>query len=232
MYYGYYYDFTYILVIIACLITLGAQVLVNSRYAKYKKQKNSTGMSGYDTARKILDTNGLTDIDIVRVSGTLSDHYDPVKRKISLSDDIFEGKSIASVAVAAHECGHALQDKEGYVFLKIRHKIVPTVNLCSKLGYFVIFLGFLFGYFEMAMIGFILLCAILVFQLVTLPVEFNASHRAMIQLKKLDIVDERGNEGAKRMLGAAAMTYVASLASTLLQLLRMLLLILSRRRDD
>lgn len=232
MYYGYYYDFTYILVIIACLITLGAQVLVNSRYAKYKKQKNSTGMSGYDTARKILDTNGLTDIDIVRVSGTLSDHYDPVKRKISLSDDIFEGKSIASVAVAAHECGHALQDKEGYVFLKIRHKIVPTVNLCSKLGYFVIFLGFLFGYFEMAMIGFILLCAILVFQLVTLPVEFNASHRAMIQLKKLDIVDERGNEGAKRMLGAAAMTYVASLASTLLQLLRMLLLILNRRRDD
>ena len=117
------------------------------------------------------------------------------------------------------------------MFLRIRHKLVSTVNLCSKLGYLVVFIGFIFGYFEIAMIGFILLCAILLFQLVTLPVEFNASKRAMQQLRELNITDERGHSGVKKMLTAAAMTYVASLVSTLLQLLRMLLIILSRRRD-
>lgn len=232
MYYGYYYDPTYIFIVIGFLITLLAQAWVNGSYSKYKKIGNHRGISGREVARKILDANGLSNVKVVEVAGTLTDHYDPTKKQISLSTDIYRDSSVASMAVAAHECGHAIQDKVGYTFLRIRHKIVPTVNLCTKLGYFVIFIGFLFGFFEIAMIGFILLCAILLFQLVTLPVEFNASKRAKEQLKQLEIADERGNSGVRNMLTAAAMTYVASLASTLLQLFRMLLIILSRRRDD
>lgn len=232
MYYGYYYDPTYIFIVIGFLITLLAQAWVNGSYSKYKKIGNHRGISGREVARKILDANGLSNVKVVEVAGTLTDHYDPTKKQVNLSTDIYRDSSVASMAVAAHECGHAIQDKVGYTFLRIRHKIVPTVNLCTKLGYFVIFIGFLFGFFEIAMIGFILLCAILLFQLVTLPVEFNASKRAKEQLKQLEIADERGNSGVRNMLTAAAMTYVASLASTLLQLLRMLLIILSRRRDD
>lgn len=232
MYYGYYYDPTYIFIVIGFLITLLAQAWVNGSYSKYKKIGNHRGISGREVARKILDANGLSNVKVVEVAGTLTDHYDPTKKQVSLSTDIYRDSSVASMAVAAHECGHAIQDKVGYTFLRIRHKIVPTVNLCTKLGYFVIFIGFLFGFFEIAMIGFILLCAILLFQLVTLPVEFNASKRAKEQLKQLEIADERGNSGVRNMLTAAAMTYVASLASTLLQLFRMLLIILSRRRDD
>lgn len=233
MYYGYYFDPTYVFVIIAFIITLWAQVWVDGSYRKYKKVDSNSGMSGKDVARKILDANGLQDVKVTEVSGTLTDHYDPTKKCVNLSTDIYRDRSVASIAVAAHECGHAIQDKVGYTFLRIRHKLVPTVNLCSRLGYLVIFIGFIFGFFEIAMMGFILLCAILVFQLVTLPVEFNASKRAKEQLKVLDITDNRGNSGVKNMLTAAAMTYVASLASTLLQLFRMLLIILnSRRRDD
>lgn len=232
MYYGYYFDPTYFLVIIAFVITVGAEAWVNGSYRKYKKISSNSRMSGKEVARKILDANGLSNISVVEVCGTLTDHYDPTKKQVCLSTDIYRDSSIASLAVAAHECGHAIQDKVGYSFLRIRHRLVPTVNLCSKLGYLVIFIGFLFGLFEIAMIGFLLLCAILVFQLVTLPVEFNASKRAKEQLKILNITDERGNDGVYKMLLAAAMTYVASLASTLLQLLRMLLIIVGSRRND
>lgn len=232
MYYGYYYDPTYVLVIIGFFITVLAQTWVNSSYSKYKKINNNEGMTGREVARKILDENGLANVSVAEVSGNLTDHYDPTKKQVNLSTDIYRDSSIASIAVAAHECGHAIQDQVGYSFLRIRHRLVPTVNLCSKLGYLVIFIGFIFGFFEIAMIGFILLCAILLFQLVTLPVEFNASKRAMEELKRLNIADTNSQSGVKKMLSAAAMTYVASLASTLLQLLRMLLIILSRRRDD
>ena len=232
MYYGYYYDPTYLLVIIGFLITLGAQILVNSRYSKYKKIKNTKSITGYDVARKILDNNQLQNIDIVKVSGDLSDHYDPTKKIVRLSNDIFDGTSIAAMAVASHECGHAIQDKEGYALLRIRSKIVPTVNFCSKLGYVVIAIGLLFGFYEVAMIGFILLCAILLFQLITLPVEFNASKRAKEQLMALQMSEDRDDTGVKNMLTAAAMTYVASLTSTLLQMFRMFLIINSNRRDD
>ena len=230
MYYSY-YDWTYILVIIASLITLLAQACVNSNYNKYKKV-NNIGLTGKEVARKILDANGLSDIEVLEVAGTLTDHYDPAKKCVSLSTDIYKDSSIASIAVSAHECGHAIQDKVGYPFLRIRHKLVPTVNLCSKLGYVVIFIGLLLGTYNLAMFGLILLCAILLFQLVTLPVEFNASKRAMEQIRILNLTDEISNNGVKSMLTAAAMTYVASLASTLLQLLRMLLIISSRRHDD
>lgn len=232
MYFGYSYDWTYILVIIGSIITLIAQAFVTSNYNKYKQRGNNLGITGSEVARKILDYNGLRDVKVVETAGTLTDHYDPTKKCVNLSTDIYKDTSIASIAVAAHECGHAIQDKVGYVFLRIRHMLVPTVNLCSKLGYVVIFIGLLFGTFKLAMIGLLLLGAILLFQLVTLPVEFNASKRAMEQLRELNLTNEIDQNGVNSMLGAAAMTYVASLASTLLQLLRLFIIISSRRSDD
>ena len=232
MYYSYYYDSTYILVIIAFFITMFAQIWVNSSYNKYKHRDSNRGIKGYEVARKILDANGLNDIKVQEVAGSLTDHYDPTKRCVNLSTDIYKDSSVASIAVAAHECGHAIQDKVGYTFLRIRHKLVPTVNFCSKMGYFVIVIGLIFGSFNLAMIGLILLGAILLFQLVTLPVEFNASKRAMEQLRALQLANDIDQNGVRSMLTAAAMTYVASLASTLLQLFRMLLIITSRNRDE
>ena len=229
MYYG--IDYTYIFVIIGAIITMLAQGLVTGRYNKYKKMDASKSYRGKDIARKILDANGLQKVKVQEVSGTLTDHYDPSKKTVNLSTDIYEGNSISSVAVAAHECGHAIQDKVGYKFLRIRHKLVPTVNICTKLGYVVIMIGLLAGVFNVAMIGLILVGAILLFQLVTLPVEFNASSRAKKQLKELNLVNETDSTGISDMLFAAALTYVAALASSILQVLRLLLMILGRRRD-
>lgn len=229
MYYG--IDYTYIFVIIGAIITMLAQGLVTGRYNKYKKMDASKNYRGKDIARKILDANGLQKVKVQEVSGTLTDHYDPSNKTVNLSTDIYEGNSISSVAVAAHECGHAIQDKVGYKFLRIRHKLVPTVNICTKLGYVVIMIGLLAGVFNVAMIGLILVGAILLFQLVTLPVEFNASSRAKKQLKELNLVNETDSTGISDMLFAAALTYVAALASSILQVLRLLLMILGRRRD-
>ena len=229
MYYG--IDYTYIFVIIGAIITMLAQGLVTGRYNKYKKMDASKNYKGKDIARKILDANGLQKVKVQEVSGTLTDHYDPSNKTVNLSTDIYEGNSISSVAVAAHECGHAIQDKVGYKFLRIRHKLVPTVNICTKLGYVVIMIGLLAGIFNVAMIGLILVGAILLFQLVTLPVEFNASSRAKKQLKELNLVNETDSTGISDMLFAAALTYVAALASSILQVLRLLLMILGRRRD-
>ena len=140
-----YYD---ILIFIGLGISLIAQIVVTTSYSKYKKIQNSKDITGFETARKILDENGLQNIMILETKGNLSDHYDPTRKVIKLSTDIYHGTSIASASVAAHECGHAIQDKVGYTFLRIRHSLVPTVNLCSKLGYLVVFIGFLFGFFE------------------------------------------------------------------------------------
>ena len=224
-------DWTYIFVIIGAGITLLAQALVTGRYQQYKKIDASGGKSGRDIARKILDANGLENVKVQEVAGTLTDHYDPTNKTVNLSTDIYGDSSIASIAVAAHECGHAIQDKVGYTFLRIRHKMVPTVNLCSKLGYVVIFIGLIAGLFNVAVIGLILLGAILVFQLVTLPVEFNASSRAKKQLIELGLVNESDSSGVSSMLFAAALTYVAALASSILQILRLFLMI-SGRRDN
>lgn len=235
-YYGYNYSTSYVigylLVFIGFIITVGAQVLVSSNYSKYKKIKSSNGIRGSEVARKILDENGLGHVKVVSVRGKLTDHYDPREKVVRLSNDIYNGDSIASVAVASHECGHAIQDKEGYRFLRIRSGIIPLVNICDRLGYFVIFLGLILGYFNLAIFGFILLCSILVFQLVTLPVEFNASKRAKVEIDKLNLADRGTQDGVKNMLFAAAMTYVASVANTIMQLLRMLLIILDRRDRD
>ena len=230
--YGYYYDPTYILVIIGAIITLIAQIGVKGSYSKYKRINASKMITGHEVARRILDANGLENVQIKEVAGTLSDHYNPSDKTVNLSTDIYKDSSIASIAVAAHECGHAIQDKVEYKLLRFRHSIIPTVNICSKLGYIVVVIGLLFGSFNLAMIGLFLLCTILVFQLVTLPVEFNASRRAKEELIKLNLVDQKDTSGVKSMLFSAAMTYVASVANTLLQMLRMLLIILNSRRSD
>lgn len=221
-----YYD---ILIFIGLGISLIAQIIVTSSYSKYKKVLNSKDLTGYEVARKILDKNGLQDIMILETKGNLSDHYDPTRKVIKLSTDIYHGSSIASASVASHECGHAIQDKDGYKPMRIRSKIVPTVNICSKLGYIAIILGALFSY-QLIEIGIILLATILIFELITLPVELNASKRAMQQLDKLKLIENNDKGKAKSMLSAAAFTYIASLITSFLQILR-LVLMFSRRND-
>jgi hypothetical protein len=221
---------SWILMIISVLITLGAQIYVNYAYGKYKTINNSKGLTGFDVARTILDNNGLKSIYITETSGMLSDHYDPTKRVVKLSKEIYRGKSIASISVAAHEVGHALQDKDGYSFLKFRMFIFPLVNFASKFGYIAIFIGFIFSVINLIWTGIGLLFFILLFQLVTLPVEFNASRRAIIELNKNNLLNSDETSGSKSMLKAAAMTYVAGVATTLLELLRLILMVSGR--DD
>ena len=216
-----------IIYLVSFLITLIAQIFVSSSYSRYKKILNSKDNTGYDTARKILDKNNLEDVMILETKGNLTDHYDPTRKVIRLSTDIYHGSSIASVAVAAHECGHAIQDKENYKPMRIRSKIVPTVNLCTKLGYLAIVIGAIFSY-KLMEIGIILLLALLAFQLITLPVEFNASSRALKELKKLKLLDSEEIPNAKSMLSAAAFTYVAAMLSTLLEILRYVLIFTDR----
>lgn len=221
-----YYD---ILIFIGLGISLIAQIIVTTSYNKYKKILNSKELTGYEVARKILDKNGLQDIMILETKGNLSDHYDPTRKVIKLSTDIYHGSSIASASVASHECGHAIQDKDGYKPMRIRSKIVHTVNICTKLGYIAIILGAIFSY-RLIEIGIILLASILVFELITLPVEFNASKRALEELDKLKLIGNSEKGKAKSMLSAAAFTYVASLITSFLQILR-LVLMFSRRND-
>lgn len=229
MFYYYGFDPTYFLVIIGLVITIAAQIFVSTSYSKYKKVKTKSGLEGFEVARKILDSNGLTNVDIVEIRGELTDHYDPTRKVVRLSTDIFHGATVAAASVAAHECGHAVQDKEGYFFLRLRSSILPIVNISTKAGYIAIVLGLLFGYIELFWIGIILEMAILIFQLITLPVEFDASKRAGEFLKKEALIEKTEQDGSKKMLGAAAMTYVASVVSTLLQVLRLILI--ARDRD-
>ena len=225
----YYFDPTYVLVLIGLVITIVAQIFVSTSYSKYKKIKSKSRMEGFEVARKILDSNGLNDVDIVETRGELTDHYDPTRKVVRLSTDIFHGATVAAASVAAHECGHAVQDKEGYFFLRLRAAILPIVNISTKAGYIALMVGLIFGMIELFWVGIILELAILVFQLVTLPVEFDASRRAAEFLKQEALIEKEEQEGSKKMLRAAAMTYVASVVSTLLQILRLILI--ARDRD-
>ena len=213
-----------ILVILIILIPLIAQIGVSGNYRKYKKVKNTKELTGYDVARKILDENGLGDIYIVETRGELTDHYDPTKRVVRLSSDIYHGKTIAAMSVAAHECGHAVQDKDGYTFMRIRSAIFPIVNVATSISYWIILLGFLFELLDLIYIGIALTCLGLLFQIVTLPVEFDASKRAGVFLKEYNLATEDESKGVKKMLGAAAMTYVAGVLASALQILRLILL--------
>lgn len=220
----------YGLTIISIIITVLAQVFVEGAYSKYKKVRNEKGITGMQAARYVLDSNGLTDVKIEEVSGHLSDHYDPRDKTVRLSSEIYRGDSIASVSVACHECGHALQDKDGYLFMIIRHSLVPVVNFSSYAGYLAIMIGIFFGASSFIWLGILLEIVILVFQLVTLPVEINASKRALRELKQDNFFSNKELGKGKVMLGAAAMTYVASVATTLIQILRLVLMV-GRRND-
>ena len=221
----------YIFVILGILLipTL-AQFYIMATYKKYLKVDSSKNISGFEVARKILDENNLKDIHIVATGGTLSDHYDPSRGVIRLSNDIFEKNTISSVAVAAHECGHALQKKDGYFLMKIRTFLVPIVNFSSKIAYIVLIFGFLLEFARLIEIAIILMSAGVLFQLVTLPVEINASKRAKKELIRLNIINSDEENKVKNVLVAAALTYVAGLLSSLLELLRLVLIINGRRR--
>lgn len=227
----FYWDSTYILVIIAMLLSLFASFGVKSTFAKYQKLKTARGITGAEAARRVLDMNGLQHIGIERVSGELTDHFDPRSNVIRLSDSTYNDTSVAAVGVAAHEAGHAVQHATGYVPIKVRNAIVPVVNIGSQLAMPLFIIGLLLNFLNLAYAGVILFSFALVFQLVTLPVELNASSRAIKILDSSMLLYEDEIKPAKKVLKAAAMTYVAAVAATALQLLR-LLLILNRRRDD
>lgn len=218
------YFIIYGLTYVALFITLGAQLLINVRYNKYSKIKNERNITGEQTARMILDKNGLTNVKIEQVSGNLTDHYDPKTKTVRLSKNIYSKATIASTAVAAHECGHAIQDKENYTFLRIRSSLVPFVNISSYAGYISILLGLIFGALELVWVGIIFELVILLFQLITLPVEINASARALKELDNTHILNSKELKSSKKVLVAAASTYLASVASAIIQILRLILM--------
>ena len=226
----YYYDPTYILVIIAFALTLFASFGVKSTFAKYDKIKNTRGITGADAARRILSANGISNVRVEHTPGSLTDHFDPRTNVVRLSDATYNSSSVAAIGVAAHECGHAIQHSVGYAPIKVRNAIVPVVNIGNTLSMPLFFIGLVLGAYNLAYIGALLFGLVLVFQLVTLPVELNASRRALKILDEFDILGNSELKGAKKVLTAAAMTYVAAVAATALQLLR-LLTILNRRRD-
>ena len=221
----------YSLFFVSVIITLGAQIYVNSSYSKYSKVKTNHEETGEEVARRILDTAGLDDVVVFETSGLLSDHYDPRQKAVFLSSSNFNGTSIASVAVAAHECGHAIQHRDKYLFMNVRAALVPFVNISSYAGYFAILLGCLFGAINLIWIGILAECVILLFQVITLPVEFNASSRALIVLEKDNYLTKKELKGGKTVLTAAALTYVASVATTLIEVFRLILLFGGRRND-
>ena len=224
MYYSYTSVMNIVLYLVIILVPLFAQINVSASFSKYKKVDNKKKVTGFDVARKILDENGLEDIYIVETGGNLTDHYDPTRKVIKLSHDIFHGESIAAASVAAHECGHAIQDKVGYKFMRFRSLLVPVVNLVSSFSWIVILIGLLTEYFQIFIFGIGLISLGLLFQLVTLPVEFDASKRAKVELKRLKLIDNNEDSYVSKMLGAAALTYVAGVLTSILEIVRLLLL--------
>lgn len=214
----------FIIVILMLIIPVMAQINITTNYSKYKKIENKNKLSGFEVARKILDANGLNDVHIVEVKGNLTDHYDPRRKVVRLSTDIFHGETIASAAVAAHECGHAIQDKENYVYLRIRSMIVPMVNVTSYVAYIFILISFFLSEINLFWVAIFLMGFSIIFQLVTLPVEFDASKRANINLNKLSLLADEELTGTEMMLKSAALTYVASLLTSILEILRLIVM--------
>ena len=215
---------------LALIIPIIAQIYVTSNYNKYKRINNDKKMTGFDVARMILDKNGLNNMYVVETKGNLTDHYDPKRKTIKLSSEVFHGSSIAAMAVAAHEVGHALQDKEGYFFMRVRSFIYPIVNFGTKFAYIVLVIGLVANMMNLIWAGILLVGLGLLFQLVTLPVEFDASKRALKELESNIVVPGVDIKGTKSMLTAAAMTYVAGVLSSALEILR-LILIFTNNRD-
>lgn len=227
----FYFDRTYILVLIGIFISSIAQANIQRKFDKYKKIKTQKSITGFDAARYILSTNSYNDISIKKVGGSLSDYFNPINKEIALSETSMTDTSIASLAVAAHECGHVIQYKKGYIPLKIKSYIVPAVNLGSKLSFPLILLGIFLSMGKLISIGIFLFSFVLIFQIITLPVEFDASRRALKVLNESGMLVGVENDYAKDMLKAAALTYVAATISTALQFLRLWILF-GNRRDD
>lgn len=228
----YYFDPTYVLVLIGVVICLIASANVNSVMKKYSKVGNSTGLTGGEAARRILNNEGLYDVQVECLSEDSGDHYDPRTNTVRLSYSNYSGTSVTAVSVAAHECGHAIQHAQGYQPLNVRTAIVPVVNIGSRLGFPLILLGVLLSWnYVLIQIGIWAFSLSVIFQLVTLPVEFNASSRAIAKVDQYGLLSQTENDGCKKVLRAAALTYVAAAASSTLQLLRLILLY-GRRRSD
>lgn len=230
--FGFYWDPTLILVVIGALISMWASGRVQSTFNRYSRVGSRSGMTGAETARRILDSQGLYDVQIRSVRGNLTDHYDPRTRTVNLSQSVYGSTSVASVGVAAHECGHAVQHAQQYAPLNIRSALVPIANIGTNLSWPIIIIGLLLGMSPFLCLGILLFSLGVLFQLVTLPVEFNASSRAVTLLDRLGILQGEEVDGAKKVLKAAALTYVAAAAGTILQLLRMVILFGGRNNRD
>lgn len=228
---GFYFDPTYILIVIGAVITMLASAKVNSTYNKYKQVRSLSGMTGAEAARQILHSAGIYDVRVEHIAGNLTDHYDPRSRVLRLSDTVYGSTSVAAIGVAAHECGHAVQDQTGYLPLRLRGAFVPVANFGSAAAWPLILLGLFLGWNNtLIQIGIICFSFAVIFQLITLPVEFNASARAVKILSSTGILHGEEISHTKKVLSAAALTYVASAAAGILSLLR--LVILFGRRDD
>ena len=230
-----YFDPTYILIIIGMVLSLAASAMVRNTYSKYSGVRAASGMTGAQAAERILHSRGIFDVRIEHVSGNLTDHYDPKNKVLRLSDTVYGSSSVAAIGVAAHECGHAVQHSGGYAPLTIRSAIVPVTNFAATISWPLILIGLLLSQRTgnlLIQIGILLFCAVVLFQLITLPVEFNASSRALTLLKNNGILYENETKMTGKVLRAAAMTYVASAAASILQLLRLLIIFGGRRRDD
>ena len=228
MYFPYYMDWSYFILIPAIVLTFWAQAKVKGNFSRYSQIRCARGYTGADAARKMLNANGLDEVQIYAVQGTLTDHFDPRNNSVNLSEPVVDEKSISAIAVAYHECGHAIQHAEGYALLNFRDKLVPVVNLTSGFSWPMAIIGIILlgsGYAigdTLFTIGVLLFGLVVLFHLVTLPVEINASNRALKQMIDLGIVDQDEQAAAKKVLGAAAMTYVAALATALANMLRLL----------
>lgn len=227
----YYFDRTYILIIIGAVLCMIASANVNGTYKRYMGLYNSRGLRAEDVAQMILSNAGIFDVRIERIAGNLTDHYSPREKVLRLSDSVYGSSSVAAIGVAAHECGHAIQHNKGYIPITIRNAIVPVVNIGSNAAWPVIVLGAVINNGILVNVGIILFSFAVIFQLITLPVEFNASGRALKILKEQNILHGNELSGARKVLGAAAMTYVASMVAILLQLLRLVLIFGRRDRD-
>lgn len=229
---GFYWDPTMILVLIGAALSMWASSRVNSTFHKYSQVRSMTGMTGAEAAKRLLNSQGIYDVTVQAVRGQLTDHYDPRTKTVNLSEAVYGQSSIAAVGVAAHECGHAIQDNVGYAPLRMRAAFVPVANLGSRMSMPLILIGFFLGMTPFVEFGIWMFVAVVLFQLITLPVEFNASSRAVRLLDDVGILQGQEVDGTRKVLGAAALTYVAAVAASVLQLLRLVLLFGGRRNND
>lgn len=231
-YHGFYFDWTYILVILAVILSGAASMKMKSAFSYYGRVGSRSGLSGAETAQRLLLAAGIHDVQITHIRGDLTDHYNPKDKTLALSDSVYASRSLAAVCVAAHECGHAVQHNRGYAPLSWRSAVVPAANIGSSLAVPIFIMGLIFSLPALMKVGIIFFMFAVVFQLITLPVEVNASSRALRMLQGCGIMGDDELTGARKVLSAAAMTYVAALAASLLQLLRLIILAGGRSRDD